>query len=69
MAKFKVGEKVIYHRKSTEITKLSPTVEAVVEKVSTGYKGIKYEEPRYHICWPPTGKAVVRGSRLTRPEA
>ena len=66
MPKFKQGDKVVFHQGTTaEAVGLTPTVVAVVDKVSEGFRGMKYEKPLYHISWPPTGKACVRETDLT----
>ena len=66
MAKFEVGEEVTYHRKSTKITGLSPTVKVTIDKINTSDGITELRLPLYHIHWPPRGKAVVRESQLSR---
>ncbi len=66
MEKFKVGDKVTYHRgKAAERVGLSPTVSAVVDTVSLSEGVTKYEEPLYHISWLPGGEAFIRESQLS----
>lgn len=68
MAKFAVGEKVTYRRKSAKMTRPSPTVRVTIDKISTSDGITEYKSPLYHISWPPMWKAVVRESQLSREE-
>jgi hypothetical protein len=61
MTKFNVGDKVGYHSLFS-----GKPVEATVDKVSTSDGISEYEEPLYHISWPPTGIAYARESQLSR---
>ncbi len=66
MPKFKKGDKVTYHRdESAVVMGLSLTVKAVVDMVTLSDGVAEYDEPLYHISWPPTGIASVRESQLS----
>ena len=64
MAKFKVGQKVIYTDGARKQVGLSREVEAAVEEVHYSIINAKDSPPVYTISWPPTGRATVNGREI-----